>query len=156
MAAGLLFGELVHYGGGDGLRLIAQLVQDPGADPGLRNKAVEALGGIPAARREEAAPIVKDLLMSGLRFDELAGAQVLGWLLGPRAIPGLIEVLDWWLFPDRSTPIEKGSWDELSIMNNILKAVQDFAGVDDLDLLAGLFGRRMDRGLQALLCQIMS
>jgi HEAT repeat protein len=156
-AAELFFGEIVHYGGTEGLDRIAQLVMDGMTDPKFRNTAVEALGGIPMDRRKEAVPILKQLLKSGLRFDELAGARTLGWLLGPNAVPGLVEVLDGWVTrPDGSTQIEKGSWDELNIMNGVLKAVEDFAGADDLNLLTGLFDRRLERGLQALLCQIMS
>jgi HEAT repeat protein len=156
-AAELLFGELVHYGGAGGLDWIARLVKEGATAPRLRDAAVEALGGIPVERRDQAVPILRDLLQSGLRCDELACAQTFGWLLGPRAVPGLMEVLAWWATrPDGSTPIEKGSWDELNILNGILKAVRDFAGADDVDLLTGLFDLRLERGLQALLCQILS
>lgn len=156
-AAELFFGELVRYGGGEGLDWIAEFVNDVSTDPRLRNTAVEALGGIPAARRAEAAPILEELLKSGLRFDEIAGAQTLGRLLGPEAVPGLIAVIDWWVAsPDGSTPLEKDSWDELNVLNNVAKAIEDFATADDINLLAELFRLPLDRGIHALVCQIMS
>jgi len=156
-AAELLFGELVHYGGPVGLDAISRRVLDSSTEPRMRNAAVAALGGIPAERRTEAVPILRDLLKSGLRFDEPAGAQTLGWLLGPGAVAGIVEIVDWWVTrPEGSTPIEKGSWDEINVVNGILQAVQDFAGPEHIDLLSSLFGSGHERDLQALLCQVLS
>ncbi len=133
---GFLARQLVREGGAEGLRAVLGLAQEEGRGIEFRAQAIEALAKIQPERRGEVTPLLTDILESGLPQKlEFHTANIYAHLLGPEAIPGLVDLLD--AGTVRPEPL--------------LNAMRDFARAEDLPQLTQLLEGAYNRKSQEIL-----